>query len=193
VELADSLAVNPHKMMGVPVTCSFLLGPDITKFHFANTLPAGYLFHGSDSRDVWDLADLTLQCGRRGDALKLALSWIYYGASGFEAQIDHAFDIAAYFATEVEKHADLVLVSENPPPCLQVCFYYAKGGRLSTQKQENTKTTSEIVQKLVPVGFMVDYAPGENGSFFRVVVNRETRKGTVDGLIKAIEKAGEGV
>ncbi|KAI9725088.1 MAG: hypothetical protein M1812_000364 [Candelaria pacifica] len=40
-ERADSLAVNPHKMMGVPITCSFLLSPDLRKFHKANTLPAG--------------------------------------------------------------------------------------------------------------------------------------------------------
>jgi glutamate decarboxylase len=194
VELADSLAVNPHKMMGVPITCSFLLAPDLRKFHKANTLPAGYLFHeGNNGGDVWDLADLTLQCGRRGDSLKLALSWIYYGKSGFEAQIDHAFDIATYFASGVEKHEDLLLVSENPPPCLQVCFYFAKGGELRDQKEENTRITSEVVQRLIPVGFMVDYAPGEKGSFFRVVVNRQTRKGTIDGLIKAIEQAGKDV
>lgn len=41
VNRADSLAVNPHKMMGVPITCSFLLTPDLRKFHRANTLPAG--------------------------------------------------------------------------------------------------------------------------------------------------------
>ena len=94
-ELADSIAINPHKMMGVPVTCSFLLLEDLKKAHSANTLRAGYLFHdieadhddiqppevqtngasngsdelGSDDDD-WtppeDLADLTLQCGRRG-------------------------------------------------------------------------------------------------------------------------------
>ena len=91
--LADSLAVNPHKMMNVPVTCSFLLANDLRKFHKSNTLPAGYLFHGGDEEvgpsgdetnaEVWDLADLTLQCGRRGDSLKLALGWIYYGTSGF--------------------------------------------------------------------------------------------------------------
>lgn len=194
VGLADSLAVNPHKMMGVPLTCSFLLGPDLTKFHKANTLPAGYLFHdGNDSGEIWDLADLTLQCGRRGDSLKLALSWIYYGSSGFEAQIDHAFDIAAYFASEVEKHRDFVLVSENPPPCLQVCFYFAKDGELRAQEEENTRITSKIVQMLIPSGFMVDYAPGEKGSFFRVVINSQTRRGTVDGLIKAIEEAGKDV
>lgn len=191
VELADSLAVNPHKMMGVPVTCSFLLCPDLTKFHRANTLPAGYLFHeDNEDGEVWDLADLTLQCGRRGDSLKLALSWIYYGRAGFEKQVDHAFDMAAYFATEVERRDDFVLVSENPPPCLQVCFYYAKGGKLHEENEENTRTTSRIVQKLISVGFMVDYAPGEKGSFFRVVVNSQTRSGTIDGLIKAIEEAG---
>ena len=116
--------------MGVPVTCSFLLGPDINKLQKANTLPAGYLFHShNDDGEIWDLADLTLQCGRRGDGLKLALSWIYYGRSGFEAQIDHALQIAAYFATIIEAHEDFVLVSENPQLCLQVCFYFVKGGR----------------------------------------------------------------
>lgn len=192
VELADSLAVNPHKMMGVPITCSFLLGPDLTKFHKANTLPAGYLFHENTGDEVWDLADLTLQCGRRGDSLKLALAWIYYGSSGFEQQIDRAFSIAAYFADQISKKNDFVLVSENPPPCLQVCFYYAKEGKLN-EIEENTRRTSEIVQRLIPVGFMIDYAPGDKGSFFRVVVNRDTRQGTVDGLILAIEEVGKGL
>jgi glutamate decarboxylase len=41
VERADSIAVNPHKMLGVPMTCSFLLGKDLKLFHRANTLPAG--------------------------------------------------------------------------------------------------------------------------------------------------------
>jgi glutamate decarboxylase len=191
VELADSLAVNPHKMMGVPITCSFLLGPDLTKFHKANTLPAGYLFHeGNEGGEIWDLADLTLQCGRRGDSLKLALSWIYYGSEGFERQINNAFDIASYFAPEISHRKDFVLVSENPPPCLQVCFYFAKEGNLAASPDENTKVTSEIVRRLIPRGFMVDYAPGEKGSFFRVVVNRETTQGTIDGLIKAIEEVG---
>lgn len=192
--LADSLAVNPHKMMAAPITCSFLLTPDLRTFHKANTLPAGYLFH-EDTADgeVWDLADLTLQCGRRGDSLKLALSWIYYGASGFGAQIDAAFDAAAYFANEVAKRADFILVSENPPPCLQVCFYFARGGVLSQDEGVNTETTSRIVQRLIPRGFMVDYAPGEKGSFFRVVFNSLTTKGTVDGLVKAIEEIGNEV
>jgi glutamate decarboxylase len=41
VERANSIAINPHKMLGVPLTCSFLLGKDMRQFHKANTLPAG--------------------------------------------------------------------------------------------------------------------------------------------------------
>ena len=84
-----------------------------------------------------------------------------------------------------------MLVSENPPPCLQVCFYWAKGGKLSDDVNDVTKGTSRMVERLIKRGFMVDYSPGERGSFFRAVVNRETRMGTVDGLIRAIEEIGE--
>lgn len=205
-EHADSIAINPHKMMGTPLTCSFLLGKDMRIFHKANTLPAGYLFHGSGEdesespengeqtadEEVWDLADLTLQCGRRGDSLKLALSWIYYGSEGFAAQIDHAFETSSHLATLVSNNPKFVLVSENPPPCLQICFYYAKDGILSEDVREVTRQTRVIAGKLIPRGFMVDYAPGEKGSFFRVVVNRDTRVGTVEGLVKAVEEIGGG-
>ena len=80
-----------------------------------------------------------------------------------------------------------MLVSENPPPCLQVCFYYAKDGRLG-EKEENTRITAKVAKELIPRGWMVDYSPGERGSFFRVVVNSRTRRGTVEGLIRAIEE-----
>lgn len=192
VHFANSLAVNPHKMMNVPVTCSFLLGPDIHIFHRANTLPAGYLFHSAadeENKEIWDLADLTLQCGRRGDSLKLALSWIYHGAAGFERMIDHAFDMAAYLAGLVEKRQDFILVSTNPPPCLQVCFYHAPDGKLAEEEATNTIKTRAIAEKLIGRGFMVDYAPGPKGYMFRVVVNCQTLRGTVDGLVIALESA----
>ncbi|KKY16043.1 putative glutamate decarboxylase [Phaeomoniella chlamydospora] len=190
--VADSLAINPHKMLGVPVTCSFLLGPDLRVFKAANTLPAAYLFHDIDTVQnadqqpgMWDIADLTLQCGRRGDSLKLALSWIYYGASGFEAQIDNAFRIATYLASLVVEHQDLVLVSSYPPPCLQVCFYFALNGRLQSQ-EDNSRTTKRVVKGLVHRGFMIDYAPGHSGVMFRAVINTQTQESTAKGLIVAI-------
>jgi glutamate/tyrosine decarboxylase-like PLP-dependent enzyme len=228
-EKANSIAINPHKMLGVPVTCSFLLASDMRQFHKANTLPAGYLFHNEDteatangnghdaeldvdSPEVWDLADLTLQCGRRADSLKLFLGWTYYGSEGYEQQIDTACDIAAHLATLVSKNPNFILVSENAPPCLQVCFYYAPGKKfvysresdiVSNEEQRgknNSKVTEQITHAIVPKGFMVDFAPpsgDENavgsGKFFRCVVNVTTSKETVESLVRAIEEVGPGI
>ncbi|KAJ5861677.1 Pyridoxal phosphate-dependent transferase major region subdomain 2 [Penicillium soppii] len=225
-EKANSIAINPHKMLGVPVTCSYLLAADMRQFHKANTLPAGYLFHNDEpatngdageqseleveSPEVWDLADLTLQCGRRADSLKLFLGWTYYGNEGYQQQIDSACEIAAHLANTIDQHPDFVLISENPPPCLQVCFYYAPGkefvyprGVVSNEAQRaknNSKVTEQVTHAIVPKGFMVDFAPPSgddnavgNGKFFRCVVNVQTTKETVDSLVHAIEEVGPGI
>lgn len=191
--LADSLTVNPHKMLNAPTTCSFLLGPDMGLFNKANSTTAGYLFHGNTDEDIWDLADLTLQCGRRGDSLKVALAWLYYGAKGFEKQVDHAFSMASLLYKSVQKTGNFVMVSSDPPPCLQVCFYHAPNGKLSDDPSTNTKRTQTIVEKLIHRGFMVDYAPGDVGSFLRVVVNIQTLPETVEGLTLALEDCGKEV
>lgn len=130
-ERANSITVNPHKMMGVPITCSFLLAQDLRSFWRSNTLPAGYLFHGGDESDtgsdekmpeVWDLADISLQCGRKSDALKLALSWIYFGSEGLAVKIENAFAVASEFATILAQRGGFHLEC-GQPACLQVCFY----------------------------------------------------------------------
>lgn len=221
VERANTIALCPHKMMGVPLTCTFLLGQDLRQFHKGMTLPAGYLFHQPDQsngtapngdgkdlsavdtqapdehagleqpeQEFWDLADITPQCGRRGDSLKVALSWIYHGSAGFESYVDSAYEQAANLANLVSQNPKFSLVSTNPPPCLQVCFYFNKQAGEGCQER-NSKMTADVSKKLIPRGFMVDYAPGEEGKFFRVVVNGQTKEGTVQGLVKAIEEVGD--
>lgn len=250
-ELADSIAINPHKMLGVPVTCSFLLLKDLRNAHRANTLRAGYLFHDKDDAEEYedededsvvngatnghfdfpegeedgdwtppqDLADMTLQCGRRGDSLKLFLGWQYYGTSGYSSKVEGAYSIACHLAHLIDKNPDVVLVSTNPPPCLQVCFYFAPGGRMiynldesgrkganpRTQRRQaeragrrNSAITSRIAQSLIARGFMVDFAPAlshevEKGSFFRVVVNISTEKETVERLVEELIIAGRDI
>lgn len=214
-EHADSLAFNPHKMLGVPLTCSFILTSDLRIFKKGNSLPAGYLFHESDpssntsssinsdndatsaSASLDDLGDLTLQCGRRGDALKLFLSWHYYGTSYYGQRIDEAFSTAAYLTSLVASHPLLELVSDDPPPCLQVCFYYVgdhKGEAAGTEEidspERNTWLTKAVAKGLVSRGFMIDHAPGEKGMFLRAVVHLSVTKETVTRLVENIVEVG---
>ncbi|PSN62520.1 glutamate decarboxylase-like protein 1 [Corynespora cassiicola Philippines] len=192
-DMADSIAVTPHKMLGVPMTCSFLLGRDMRQFRAAMTLPAGYLFHdeaeaGEGVDQVFDLADLTPQCGRRADSLKLFLALTYYGERHFEELVGKAFENADYLLEVLKRNGNFRVISPEPLPCLQVCFYYAKGGVLGEDKERNGRVTAEVAKKLIGRGFMIDYSPGEQGKFFRVVVNGGTRRGTLDGLVKAIDE-----
>ncbi|KAH7025272.1 putative glutamate decarboxylase [Microdochium trichocladiopsis] len=195
-ELADSLTFNPHKMLHVPAACSFLLTRDTRVFQRANTLPADYLFHDKaatgEEAETWDMADFTLQCGRRADSLKMALSWTYYGTKGFEAAVDRSFATAAYFASLVDKHPDFKLASHLPLPSLQVCFYYTPGGQLGDDL-ENTRRTRLMISKLLHRGFMVDRAPGPSGSFFRIAFNLQTLQSTVEGLLVALAEVGKEV
>lgn len=71
-----------------------------------------------------------------------------------------------------------------------MCFYFARDGKLKIKAEENTQLTKDIALNLIGTGFMVDYAPGEVGSFFRVVVNKLTRRETLDRLILAIHTLG---
>jgi glutamate decarboxylase len=61
-------------------------------------------------------------------------------------------------------------------------------GQLNEETDANSRVTTEIASRLISRGFMVDFAPGEKGKFFRVVVNGGVIKGTLDGLVKALEE-----
>ncbi|KAK7521439.1 pyridoxal phosphate-dependent transferase [Phyllosticta citriasiana] len=192
IERADSVAITPHKMLGVPMTCSFLIAKDLRQFHQSMTLPAGYLFHNTPTDEIYDLADLTPQCGRRGDSLKLYLSWAYHGSAGLSSLVAAAFARATQLHALLAASPNIVLVTSpsSPPPCLQVCFYYAPAGTLDADKDVNSARTVAMAERLIRRGWMFDYAPGPRGKFFRVVVNRETLPGTVEGLVRAVEEAG---
>lgn len=201
-KFADSITVNPHKMLGVPNTCSFLLLPHVLQFQKSMSLQAPYLFHGreesADINENYDLADGTMGCGRRPDALKLYLSWLYYGHEGFERRIDHAFEIAKYFIHKISDLPNFKLVlgdKENFPSCLQVCFYYKPEGYTAT---DYTDVTRFISRELHRRGrYLIDFSPNpdqddNNGEFFRVVFNSPilTDK-VIDDLVESIISVGK--
>lgn len=179
-EKADSITVNPHKMLGVPTTCSFLLVPHVVDFQNSMSLSAPYLFHGRENEldENYDLADGTMGCGRRADSFKFYMAWLYYGSHGFAKRVDHAYAIAKRFVESIsaDSHFEVVLgTPDDPPPCLQVCFYYRPS---DWKKEDLTEITRYISRELHKQGkYLVDFSPNPNsaekgkGEFFRVVFN----------------------
>ena len=134
--------------------------------------------------EVWDLADISLQCGRKSDALKLALSWIYFGTEGLAMKVENAFAVASELAKMLAAREGFHLECKEPA-CLQVCFYRRmKPG----DKAFNSATTKRLAQQLVARSFLIDYAPGKHGLMLRVVCSLVTQRSTIKRLVETIEE-----
>lgn len=119
VERADSIAWDQHKLMGVPLSCSALLTPHADLLNTAVVAGDGsYLFHGGEA--PLDLGLKSLQCGRRIDAWKAWLMWLYLGEEGYEARTRRLFEIARHAGEVVQRHAKLELVF----PVLSFCVNF---------------------------------------------------------------------
>lgn len=173
-ELADTITMNPHKLLGVPLQCSMLLTPHEGHLLFAkaNSSKADYLFHGN----VYDLGAGTIGCGRRPDAAKMFLAWKFYGQQGLGARIDKALAAAAGFTQLVRerRHQGFELV-KDPSPFLQICFWF-KPPQLSSKHYDLSVITRELHKRVNQRGeFMVDHAPVKGQpDFFRIVINAPT-------------------
>jgi aromatic-L-amino-acid decarboxylase len=112
-EHADSLVVNPHKWMFVPIDCSLLYTsrPEILKRAFS-IVPA-YLTT-SEGQDVKNLMDHGISLGRRFRALKLWFVLRAFGASGISSVLREHLRLARLFADRVDEHPEFERLAEVP-------------------------------------------------------------------------------
>jgi len=117
-ELADSLTWDPHKIMGVPLQASVLLVARRGQLRESLGESADYLFQAD--RDSLNPGHLSIQCGRRNDALKLWAAWLRLGDRGWEARLDRQMALARRAAELIDGDPSLELTEW--PPSINVCF-----------------------------------------------------------------------
>lgn len=88
VEAADSLTFDPHKMLFMPLTAGAVLVRDGRRLRSAFSQHAPYLFRSLPGGEQPDLAQFTLACSQRFDALKIWLTWQAYGGAFWGALVD---------------------------------------------------------------------------------------------------------
>ncbi|MGP6158455.1 MAG: pyridoxal phosphate-dependent decarboxylase family protein [Vulcanimicrobiaceae bacterium] len=123
-EHADSLVVNPHKWLFVPIDLSVLYVRDLENLRRAFSLVADYLVT-SDS-GVRNYMDYGLQLGRRFRALKFWFVLRHYGAAGIRERLRSHVALAQTFANWVEAEAGWEIAA--PHPLSVVCFRHVPGG-----------------------------------------------------------------
>jgi len=118
-ERADSIVVNPHKWLFVPIDCSafYCRHPGILRQAFS--LVPEYLRTSEDDR-VRNLMDYGIQLGRRFRALKLWMVLRAFGAEGLRQHLRAHIALAERFQGWIEASPDFELLA--PVPFSVVCF-----------------------------------------------------------------------
>jgi aromatic-L-amino-acid decarboxylase len=124
VEFADSLVVNPHKWMFVPMDLSVLFLKDESTVRRAFTLVPEYLT--TPESDGVNYMDYGLQLGRRFRALKLWFVLRRFGAEGIRQRLRDHIALAQEFALWVRSEPHWEVLA--PHPFSVVCFRYAPPG-----------------------------------------------------------------
>ncbi len=116
---ADSVVVNPHKWMFVPLDLSafYTRKPEVLKRAFS--LVPEYLRTDHDQK-VENYMDYGVALGRRFRALKLWFVLRYFGAAGLAARVREHFRLATQFRDWV--NADSCFELMAPVPLTTVCF-----------------------------------------------------------------------
>jgi aromatic-L-amino-acid decarboxylase len=133
VDRADSLVVNPHKWLFVPIDCSaaYTRHPEVLRQAFS--LTPEYLKTGHSG--VTNLMDYGVSLGRRFRALKLWFVLRYFGRTGIEEALREHIRLAQRFADWVDDHPDFERLA--PVPFSVVAFRYRPAGQADEERLDS--------------------------------------------------------
>jgi len=146
VDAADSVAVNPHKWLFVPLDFSVLYTrrPGMLRAVFA--LTPEYL-RGDASANAENYMDYGIQLGRRFRALKAWMVFRTFGEEGLRSRIREHIRLARLLASWIE--ADPAFELAAPVPMAVVCFGVK---RENVPAREIDRLNEAIVQSVNETG-----------------------------------------
>ena len=132
-ERADSIGVNPHKWLGVPMDCSVLWTSRQDAFRNAFSLVPEYL---RSPDDAVNLSEVSIPLGRRFRALKLWTVLRCYGRSGLEERLREHVRLAELFESWVRDESGWEVTA--PRHFSLVCF------RLDGSDEDNERLLERV-------------------------------------------------
>lgn len=122
VSRADSVTLNPHKMLGTPLTTTVFMTRHKGLLLKTNSANAGYLFDKRKNGAAFDKGDGSFMCGRKCDAVKVWSMWKFRGRKGLAARVDRNADNLRLLAKKIRQHDHFMLACDPWP--FNVNFLY---------------------------------------------------------------------
>lgn len=190
LERADSVSLDPHKWLYVPVDAGCLLFRDAAAAMTAfSTEDADYIkTHGYSDDEAFAFWDYGIELSRRFRALKVWLTLQYYGSRRIAEAVSEDISLAAYFGETLAKAEDFELLA--PVELSICCFRYVPDRGMSDAELDRL---NERIMSVVQKGgkAYVSNATVKGRFALRAcITNFRTTKADIDQTIEIIREAG---
>ncbi|AOW82861.1 pyridoxal-dependent aspartate 1-decarboxylase PanP [Vibrio mimicus] len=144
VELADSVTIDAHKQLYIPMGAGMVLFKDPNAMRSIEHHAQYILRQGSK-----DLGSHTLEGSRSGMAMLVYASMHIISRPGYQLLIDQSIEKARYFADLIEAQADFELVSQ-PELCLLTYRYLPTHVRVALEQSQGVQRAqlNELLNEL---------------------------------------------
>ncbi|MFN3014725.1 pyridoxal-dependent aspartate 1-decarboxylase PanP [Vibrio coralliilyticus] len=159
VELADSITIDAHKQLYIPMGAGMVLFKDPEAMKSIEHHAQYILRKGSK-----DLGSHTLEGSRSGMAMLVYAAMHIISRPGYELLIDQSIEKAKYFAELIKQQNDFELVSE-PELCL-LTYRYIPAEIRSALEKAGPKQKSEINELLNELTKFIQKRQRETGKSF---------------------------
>ncbi len=193
----DSLAVDPHKWMYVPVECGCAWVRDARAMRDAFSLVPPYL--RDESALPW-FSEFGIQQTRGFRALKLWMALQTIGLEGYRARITRDVALARVLQEKIRTARDFELVTAGPLSI--TCFRYAaelQAPGVEAGRRSNEQALDELNRKIVALvqeegeAFLTGTELDGRFVLRACIVNFRTREQDLDALLEAVRAAGRRV
>ncbi len=198
VERADSLTWCAHKMLNVPLSASVIIVREPGLLHQCNAVHAEYLYHADNDAPDLDTGEMSIQCGRRVDALKVWLAWKARGDVGMAKIVDRKFELATMMRELVHERERFELLSDPDEVgggC-NTCFVYhapSLDGLAPEKKLRALDASTHVLRERVRLRgrVLTNYAPVFGVRAFRhVSANDHATEAELALILDEIEAVG---
>ncbi|HEX6717629.1 MAG TPA: pyridoxal-dependent decarboxylase [Pyrinomonadaceae bacterium] len=186
LERADSVSLDPHKWLYVPVDAGCLLFRDATAAKAAfSTEEADYIkTHGYSDEEAFAFWDYGVELSRRFRALKVWLTLQYYGSRRIAQAISEDIALAEYLGEVVSNAEDFELLA--PVELSICCFRYVSDCGMSDAELD--RLNERIMERVQKGGRAYLSNATVNGHFAlrACITNFRTTKADIDETIAAV-------
>jgi glutamate/tyrosine decarboxylase-like PLP-dependent enzyme len=191
---ADSVALDPHKWMFVPVEAGLVVVRDAEAMRSTFSLVPPYIRQSGSAGEVYGLpwfSEYGFQQTRGFRALKVWMTLQQFGLSGYQEVIEGNLALAAYLADRVRREPCLELAA--PPSLSVVCFRFVSDRSGSRDEESIAALNRALLERLQLGGEAFLTSTELRGRFVlrTCIVNYRSVRDDVDRMLAAVLAIGK--